>query len=30
MDKAYWDKIKITFQSITIGIVVFIVLIYAG
>lgn len=30
MDKAYWDKIKIIFRSITIGIVVSIVLMYAG
>lgn len=30
MDKAYWDKIEIIFRSITIGIVVSIVLMYAG
>ena len=30
MDKDYWDKIKIIFRSITIGIVVSIVLMYAG
>lgn len=30
MDKAYWDKIKIIFRSITMGIVGSIVLMYAG
>lgn len=30
MDKAYWDKIKIIIWSITMGIVVSIVLMYAG